>query len=220
MCYFEKWGDILRPKTFRGGIHPQYGKEMTCDQKIQVLPAPAKVVLPMSQHAGAPAEPLVKVGDLVDLGQKIGEAGGLISAPVHASVSGKVLAVGPQQLPNGVDSVAITIENDGEDRVFPGLEIPGDFAQLSPERLRELMRESGLVGMGGASFPTQVKYSPPEGKTIDTVVLNGAECEPVLTCDHRLMVEAAEKVVYGSGRSETSDESDGADGAGVERVEE
>lgn len=187
----------MRPKTFRGGIHPQYGKEMTCHLGIETLPAPEQVVLPMAQHAGAPAEPLVKAGDTVDLGQKIGEAKGFVSVPVHASISGKVLSVGPVSLPNGNVSVAVTIENDGEDRVFPELKAPGDYRQLTPERLRELMREAGLAGMGGASFPTHVKYNPPEGKRIDTVVLNGAECEPFLTCDHSLMVEDAEKVVTG-----------------------
>lgn len=188
---------MMRLKTFRGGIHPQYGKEMTCQRPIEELSAPAKVVLPMTQHVGAPAEPLVKVGDLVDFGQKIAEAKGFISVPIHASVSGRVVLVGPEPLPNGSTALSIVIENDGEDRKSSEVKAKGELESLSSENLREMMREAGLVGMGGAAFPTHVKYYPPEGKTIDTVVLNGAECEPYLTCDHRLMVEVAEKVILG-----------------------
>ena len=187
----------MRTRTFRGGIHPQYGKELTCNKPIEVLPAPEKVVLFMSQHVGAPAEPLVKAGDIVNMGQKIGEAKGFISVPIHASVSGKVLSVGLEKLPNGNSAMAVVIENDGEDRLDPGIGPFGDLEDIGFEKLRELMREAGLVGMGGAAFPTHVKYQPPEGKTIDTIVLNGAECEPFLTCDHRIMVEEAKQVVEG-----------------------
>lgn len=188
---------MVRRKTFRGGIHPQYGKEMTCQRPIEELPAPTRVIIPMSQHVGAPAEPLVKAGDFVAMGQKIGEAKGFISVPVHASVSGQVVSVGPEMMANGSATVSVVIENDGEERLASEVAPKQSLESLSSETLREMMREAGLVGMGGAAFPTHVKYYPPEGKSINTVVLNGAECEPYLTCDHRLMVEMAEKVVFG-----------------------
>jgi electron transport complex protein RnfC len=187
----------MRTRTFRGGIHPQYGKELTCGKPVEVLPAPEKVMLFMSQHVGAPAEPLVKAGDVVHMGQKVGEAKGFISVPIHASVSGKVLSVGLEKLPNGNSAMAVVIENDGEDRIDPGIAPLGNPEDVEPEKLRELMREAGLVGMGGAAFPTHVKYQPPDGKKIDTIILNGAECEPFLTCDHRIMLEEAKQVVDG-----------------------
>ncbi len=182
--------------TFKGGVHPAEGKEQTSGVPISELPPPDVVVIPLSQHTGAPSKPLVKAGDEVKVGTKIGEADGFISASVHSSVSGKVVGVETRPHPLGRRLPAVVIENDGED---DPAEIPGwkDLSGASPEKIREAVREAGLVGLGGAAFPTHVKISPPEGKSIDTAILNGAECEPMLTGDHRVMLEFAAEVVEG-----------------------
>lgn len=187
----------MRPKTFRKGIHPPGNKGRTSSLPIEVLPPVKQVVLPLSQHIGAPSEPLVSVGDEVLLGQKIAEAKGMVSVPLHASVAGKVVAVEPRPHPSGKLAPAIVIENNGSDKLSSEVEAGGSLEELTRDEIKEMMRRAGLVGMGGAAFPTHVKYYPPEGKKIDCVILNGAECEPYLTCDHRLMLERAGDVIYG-----------------------
>jgi electron transport complex protein RnfC len=187
-------------KTFRKkGIHPPGNKEKTAALPIEVLPAPKKVVLPLSQHIGAPAKPLVAVGDEVKPGQKIGEAQGMVSATLHASIGGKVTAIEERPHPAGKTVPAIVIENTGSRELapVPGVKPCRPLAEITADEIKELMREGGLVGMGGAAFPTHVKYYPPAGKKIEYVILNGAECEPFLTSDHRLMLERPEAVLYG-----------------------
>lgn len=182
--------------SFAGGIHPPYRKT-TAQQPLERATDPAKVIIPLQQHAGGPCQPLVKVGDLVKVGQKIGEAQGFISAPVHASVSGKVTAIAPHDHPAGGKVMAIVIESDGQNELAEEVKPRGDVDSLSADAIRQIVREAGIVGLGGAAFPTQVKLSPPPEKKIDTFLLNGAECEPYITCDHRLMVEQPDEVVCG-----------------------
>lgn len=162
-----------------------------------MLPPPEKIIIPLHQHFGSPAFPLVKKGDEVYLGQKIGEGKTLFSASVHASVSGKVLAVDGYHHPLGKPVPAITIANDGEDRLFPDTADHPDPLSLGPDDIRLKVKEAGIVGLGGAAFPTSVKLSPPKDKPIDTVIINGCECEPMLTADHRLMLEFPEEIVKG-----------------------
>lgn len=183
-------------KTFRGGVHPRESKEATSDKPIVEIPAPELVIVPLSQHTGAPSKPIVEKGDQVRLGQKIGEADGFISVPVHAPVSGKVKDIGEYPHPLGRMMPAIAIENDGLDQ---WVDLSGwrDLLAGSPGEIREAVKEAGIVGLGGAAFPTHVKLSPPEAKPVDTVILNGAECEPYLTADHRLMLESPHQIVEG-----------------------
>lgn len=182
----------LKARTFEQGIHPRYNKELTAGKAFKLASQPEEVIIPLQQHIGAPAKPLVKKGDIVNLGQKIGQATGFVSADIHASVSGEVLAV---EKVNG--SLSVKIKNDFEDRQDESIKAKGDLKDLSAEELKDIVKEAGIVGMGGATFPTHVKVSIPEGKNVDKVILNGAECEPYLTVDHRTMVEQAEKVIYG-----------------------
>ncbi|MDB4285370.1 electron transport complex subunit RsxC [bacterium] len=182
--------------VFKGGVHPFYRKEATAAAAIAALDPPVRVILPLQQHIGAPCSPLVKAGDEVKVGTVIGQAEGFVSAPVHATISGKVKSVGPQPHPMGVPVPAVVIESDGSDLREEGRGL--DPETLSADDLRNLVRESGIVGLGGATFPTHVKLSPPAEKPIDTLILNGAECEPYLTADHRLMVERAADIVEGS----------------------
>lgn len=182
-------------KTFRGGVHLRYCKEATAAKPIVELPEPEQVFLPVQQHIGAPAEICVAVGDRVKLGETIAKAKGFVSVPVHASIAGKVIAIKKLPHASGKDVMSIVIENDhsGAKSLLPVKLLE----QWTPTELRELMQQIGLVGMGGAGFPTHVKYQPPEGKTLQMVILNGAECEPYLTCDHRLMVEQPADVILG-----------------------
>lgn len=182
--------------SFLGGIHPPYRKESTQTKPIEVLTPPEFVTIPLQQHIGASCEPIVKVGDSVKKGQKIGEAKGFVSAPVHSSISGTVKTITDLPHPSMGQGMAITIENDGKYDVDGSIE-EKNLDLLSPEAIVEVIREAGIVGMGGAAFPTHVKLSPPPGKSIDTIILNGAECEPYLTTDHRLMIERSEDIIYG-----------------------
>lgn len=182
---------------FKGGIHPDYRKELTASLAITVPPPPARVVIPLQQHIGAPCEPLVAAGDEVKVGQKIGDSKAFVSAPVHASVSGKVTAVEPFNHPLGRMVEAVFIESDGLDTWDEKIKPAPDLNRLSPDSIRKLIREAGIVGLGGATFPAHVKLAPPPEKPIDTVIINGAECEPYLTADHRLMLERPEEIVYG-----------------------
>jgi len=183
--------------TFRGGVHPPSTK-WTADKPVETLPLPPRLVVPMAQNLGAPAKPVVKKGDAVKRGQKIGEADGFISASVHAPTSGKVAAIeSVVDAATGRASEAVAIEPDGLDAWADGTNEPRDWLGLSADEIRQAVAEAGIVGMGGATFPTHVKLAPPRGKTIDTLLINGAECEPYLTCDHRLMLERAAEIVVG-----------------------
>ena len=162
------------------------------------MPPPEKVSIPLLQHFGNPAKPLVKKGEEVSLGQKIGESTALFSASVHASVSGKVLSVDGVHHPLGKPIPAVTIANDGEDRPAPEIQGSADPLSLDPETICQIVKEAGIVGLGGAAFPTAVKLSPPKDKPIDTVIINGCECEPVLTADYRVMLEDTEDILRGA----------------------
>jgi electron transport complex protein RnfC len=181
--------------TFQRGIHPAYNKDLTSSRPVKRAGLPKTVVIPLLQHAGAPCEPLVKKGDLVSEGQKIGDVKAFVSAPVHASISGKIKEVDLYPHPTGAKALSVVIEGDGAERQWPSSGV--DLDSLSPEDIRAAIKEAGIVGMGGAAFPTSVKLMPPKEKAIDTVILNGCECEPFLTADHRIMVEEADKVIWG-----------------------
>lgn len=182
--------------TFKGGIHPYEGKELSKDKAIVEYFPKGDVAISMSQYIGAPAKPVVNVGDYVLTGQLIGEASGFISANVHSSVSGKVKAIEPRMLVNGSKATCIIIENDGKfDEVE--FEKPKSLEELSKEEIVELVKKAGIVGMGGAGFPTNVKLSPKEPDKIDYVIVNGAECEPYLTSDYRRLIEEPEVVIVG-----------------------
>lgn len=190
---------MIEKGLFPGGIHPQEGvggKAVNGLNEIRPLEAPPRVIIPLQQHIGAPAKALVSAGDHVLLGQKIGEAGGFMSAPVHASVSGRVYAVQDAMLANGTMVPAVIIDNDYADE---WVELhPSDHPEnLTADELRQIVREAGIVGLGGATFPTAVKLSPSGGKKIEKLILNGAECEPFLTADHRLMLEKAAEIIDG-----------------------
>lgn len=182
--------------TFKGGIHPYDGKELSKDKAIVEYMPKDDVVISMSQHIGAPAKPVVNVGDKVLTGQLIGEATGYISANVHSSVSGKVKAIEQRMLVNGSKSVCVVIENDGEYKEIE-FKKPQPVEKLSKSEIVELVKEAGVVGMGGAGFPTNVKLSPKEPDKIDYVIVNGAECEPYLTSDYRRLMEEPEVVISG-----------------------
>ena len=183
-------------KTFKGGVHPYEGKELAKDQPIvEVLPK-GDLVYPLSQHIGAPATPVVAVGDKVLKGQKIAEAGGFVSSPIYASASGTVKAIEPHRVAVGDMVNSIVIENDGageEVEYTPG----EDATALSKEEIVNKVKEAGVVGMGGAGFPTHVKLSPKEPEKIEYVIANCAECEPYLTADYRRMLENPEELIGG-----------------------
>ncbi len=184
-------------RTFEGGVHPLYCKEPTKDKALAGTPVPKVVRIPLVQHIGAPAKAVVKPGDAVKVGQVIAEAGGFVSVPHHASVSGKVRAVKQFPHPFGKKMTAIEIESDGVDEKAEPVHPPADWRSLSREDIVNRIRDAGVVGLGGAAFPTHVKLSPPEGKVIRNLIINGAECEPFLTCDHRFMVEKMEGILEG-----------------------
>lgn len=186
--------------TFTGGIHPYDGKKLSKDKPVQdVLPG-SELVFPLSQHIGAPAQPIVAKGDRVLAGQKIATGGGFVSAPIHASVSGTVRAVEPRRVVTGDMVMSIVIENDGLYEEMP----PDGPAQMVPpcdepgrEEIINIIREAGIVGMGGAGFPTHVKLSPKKPEKIEYCIANCAECEPYLTSDFRRMLEEPEKLISG-----------------------
>ena len=183
--------------SFFGGVHPKENKWYACDKEIQLFPEPDILVIPMQQHIGAPCKPLVKKGDLVTVGQKIGDNQGLC-VPVHASVSGKVKAVEARPHTNGSRVMSVVIENDHKGTVCPDCKprTEEEVEMLSPEELIAIIREGGIVGMGGATFPTHVKLSGGIGK-VDTVIVNAGECEPYITSDDRLCREMPEELISG-----------------------
>ncbi|MDK2866777.1 MAG: H+/Na+-translocating ferredoxin:NAD+ oxidoreductase subunit [Clostridiales bacterium] len=182
--------------SFKGGIHPPHAKKATEHLPIVDYLEPKIVEIPLRQHIGAPCEAVVQKGDTVKMGQLIGKAPSFVSANVHSSVSGKVLDVKKMNTAYGFD-VCVIIENDFKNELDESVKPKGDFTQMTGAEIIGIIKEAGLVGMGGAGFPTHVKLSPPPEKPIDTIILNGAECEPYLTCDHRLMLEQPEMIVMG-----------------------
>ena len=182
--------------TFKGGIHPNDGKSLAKDKAIVTVMPKGDLIYPLSQHIGAPASPIVSVGDHVLKGQKIAEAGGFVSAPIHASVSGTVKAIEPHFNPTGSKVNCIVVENDGEYQEVPYAPAK-PFDELTKEAILNLISEAGIVGMGGAGFPTKVKLSPKEPEKIEYVIANCAECEPYITADYRRMLENPEELVSG-----------------------
>jgi len=183
--------------SFKGGVHPPEHKEPTESKPIERMPLPSRVVIPLQQHTGAMCEPVVKVGDEVKEGQKIGEATGFVSSPVHASICGTVAAI--DNFPHPVIPApvrSIVIESKGPPAPATWDET-ADWSALSRKDLLDRICDAGIVGLGGAAFPTHVKLSPPKETTVDTLIVNGVECEPYLTSDHRLMVERSRDVVEG-----------------------
>jgi len=183
-------------KTFRGGISLPEEKELTVDKKIRRIPAPKEIVLPLSQHMGAACQPLVKAGDEVKVGQRVGEAKAFISSHIHSPISGKVKAIRDFFNPVYGKTNAIIIENDEKYESVQFIEREDPY-KLSKEELIGIIKEAGIVGLGGAAFPTHVKLNVPKEKKIDTLIINGSECEPYLTCDHRLMIEKKEEILKG-----------------------
>ena len=183
--------------TFRGGVHPNDRKAYTAAKQVEKAPLPSKVIIPTRQHIGAPCTPIVAVGDLVKKGQIIAEAQAFVAAPVHASLSGKVLEIAEYSHPVFGTCPAIVIESDGKDEWLEGLPQARKWQDFSQSELKEFIRQAGIVGMGGATFPTHVKMAPPSEKTMDMLILNGAECEPFLTADHRVMLEKSAEVITG-----------------------
>ena len=189
-------------KSFRGGIHPLHkighGKGLSANKPIEVMPAPERVYIPMSQHIGSPCAPCVSVGDEVKRGQKVGEVKGFVSAPVHASVSGKVVAIEPHVITGGSTVTCVVIENDYKDEWDESCMTPNrDVNAYTPQHIMRVLIDAGVVGMGGATFPAHIKLSPPKDKKIDYLLLNGAECEPYLTADHRMMLEESKRIING-----------------------
>ncbi len=187
-------GVLSAVRRGRGGVSVSHNKN-TAEMPVERMPIPAKVVLPMQQHIGAPCNPTVKVGDIVSVGQVIGDSEAFVSAPIHATVSGKVTAVGDVRLANGIITKGVTIESDGEMRLYEGLKPP---VVTNKKELAAAVRASGLVGLGGAGFPAHVKLNFPDDKEIDTLVINAAECEPYITVDYRECIENAENVLKGA----------------------
>ncbi len=188
---------IEKMLTFKGGIHPPDQKGTGGKAIKVVFPKPqSEMIYPCVQHIGAPCEPIVSVGDRVLIGQKIAEAKAFVCSPIHASVSGTVKAIRPNLTPLGISTNSIVLENDGE---FEELEMSGivDHKKLKKEEILTLIKEAGIVGLGGAGFPTHVKLNPPPEKKIDTILINASECEPYLTTDHRVLLEESEKLVVG-----------------------
>ena len=181
---------------FKGGVHPPGNKHFTEDKPIEKAKVPALVYIPLQQHIGAPCEPTVKPGDHVKMGQVIGQQKGHVCAPIHSSVSGKVKSIIPFATAHGSKIQTIVIENDGLDTPAESI-IGRNVDEVSAQEILDTVLNAGIVGLGNATFPTHVKLSPPADKVIEAVILNGAECEPYLTADHRLMVEEPDAVVGG-----------------------
>lgn len=189
---------LFSSKSFSGGIHPPEYKYLSEALMIEVCPAPAQVVIPVQQHIGAPSKPIVEKGSEVLIGDPISESGGFVSVPSHATVSGTVSAVEPRPHPLGTKVLSVVIDNNGENKVREGVGVfDKSYSELDNKEIIRRIQAAGLAGMGGATFPTHVKLSPPPDKKIDTLILNGAECEPYLTSDHRLMLEQPEKILRG-----------------------
>ncbi|MDX8384693.1 MAG: RnfABCDGE type electron transport complex subunit C [Ghiorsea sp.] len=187
-----------QPTGFRGGIHPQQDKH-SAGKNIISCPLPPVLIHPMKQHIGQPCEPMVSIGDRVLRGQKIAKSQGYLSVPIHASTSGRVVKIEEHAIPHpsGMGLPSIFIEPDGLDEVDESLQPMPNYRSVSAVELRERIRFAGLAGMGGAVFPTFVKLVQDKQHHIETVILNGIECEPWLTCDHQLMLEKASEIITG-----------------------
>ena len=178
------------------GSHPDEQKSRTNKLAIVDASVPKIMVFPVSMHIGAPAKPIVEVGDKIKAGEMIAEAGGFVSAPIYSSVSGEVIAIEKRTTTKG-ETDCIIVKNDYEYTKAEPIVEPGHSHEMSNEDIINTVRKAGIVGMGGATFPTSVKLSPPPGAVIDTIIINGAECEPYSTSDHRVMLEYADEIISG-----------------------
>ncbi len=186
----------MKVKRFKGGVHPHSNKELTKDKPIKKVKPPDVVYVPLSQHTGAPSIPIVKKKDKVKIGTRLSDPNGFVSVPVHSPVSGTVDGIVPVYHCSGKRIDAVKIITEGEEyEEWIGKEV--DISNLKKEEIIEKIKMSGIVGLGGAAFPTHVKLSPPPDKKIDTIIINGAECEPYLTQDHRLMLERKKEIFGG-----------------------
>lgn len=185
-------------KSFRGGIHPADSKNISQNCSIELGPIPKKVVIPLRQHIGAIATPVVKKGDVVKKGQLIGHREGFVSSNIHSSICGTVVDVCEYNHGTFGKCLSVIIESNGEDEWYEGIPAKRNIDNLTSKDMKEIVQSMGIVGLGGATFPTHVKLSPGDTKVIDTLILNGAECEPYLTADYRIMVEWADKVIEGT----------------------
>ena len=187
-------------KTFRiGGVHPQDNKQYSAHKQITAVPLPKKAVIPLVQHIGAPAKPLVVKGDKVKVGQLIAEAGGFVSANIHSPVSGTVAKIDTAKDAWGLSMPAIFIDVEGDEWMpeIDRTDTLNTVCKLEAKEIIEKIKQAGIVGLGGACFPTHVKLMPPPGKTPEVLIVNGVECEPYLTCDHQLMLEHGEEIMVG-----------------------
>lgn len=183
--------------TFKQGIHPEYHKELTKDEPLRNAKRPKEVIIPLQQHIGAPLEPIVKKGDYVKRGQKIGDTDSFVAAPVHSSVSGTVKSIEKVRTPAGQKTLSVIIESDEDDVFDDSLKPDKDVEELSSKEIIDIIREAGIVGLGGAMFPTHVKLSVPDDKNVEYFILNGIECEPFLNVDNRMMIERSKDIVNG-----------------------
>ena len=188
---------LFSSSSFRGGVHPHDQKKFTAHKAVEKCPVPDRVIIPVQQHIGAPSKPIVEKGDIVAIGDPLSEANGFVSIPVHASISGTVKSVAKFSHPLGQSLLAVEIEGDGEERWRNDIAFDENYMELDIDEMRKRIQNAGIAGMGGATFPTHVKISPPADKPIDTLIINGVECEPYLTSDHRLMLEEPEKIIAG-----------------------
>jgi electron transport complex protein RnfC len=188
----------MAARRFFGGVHPAYNKDLADRLAIEAMPLPERLIVPFAQNLGAAPKPVVKKGDTVKKGQIIAEPQGFVSVPLHAPTSGAVQAIDVYPHPVGADMPAAVIVPDGKDEWASGLDVERGGEGLDAEKIKTIIRDAGIVGMGGASFPTHVKLSPPKDKPIDVLVINGAECEPYLASDHRLMLEKAPQILEGA----------------------
>ncbi len=185
--------------SFKGGVHPPEGKEFTEKKAIEVMEPGSEFIVPLSQHIGAPSKPIVEVGQEVKKGEPLSEAGGFVSVPVHSPVNGKVKSITKVKTPVATAAEAVIIERaeEDDDEWIDSVKYNENYMDLPVGDMLELIKNAGIAGMGGATFPTHVKLAPPKDKKIDVLLLNGAECEPYLTADHRLMLENSDEIVKG-----------------------
>ena len=188
----------MKLRTFEKGVHPEEFKHISEMKSLERPPLPEEVFIPVSQHIGAPSRPLVEKGQEVKTGEIIGQSTGFVSSPIHATISGKVKTIDNFPHPLGINGQMIHIVGNGEDEWIESPAETSDWEMLSNDEIVERVQKAGIVGLGGAAFPTHVKLSPSKDKPIDTFILNGCECEPYLTADHRMMVEKADDVVLGT----------------------
>jgi electron transport complex protein RnfC len=188
----------MKLSSFKHGSHPAEFKEFAEHKELEIMPIPDEVFIPLNQHIGAPCKPVVKAGDAVKTGQLIAESTGFVSSNIHASITGTVKKIGNFPHPNGTKSQMIHIVKSDEEETVDLHDKAKKWEEMTAETLKEIIATAGIVGMGGAAFPTNIKVSPPKEKKIDTFIINGCECEPYLTADHRMMVEQTEQMIIGA----------------------